>query len=160
MSRALPSISILQALLCTLLLQSSGAFAAGAVEMQVDRIVTTAIDEYNQAMEEGNPESWLKYFTDNVRRSSPLGSQQGRAAFNEYYLAEFKTFKTHWNIKKTIVMGRSAVAIVECESARRSGDTEAKVDMAIVFELAPSGRFESLELYFDSARVAKLVSAK
>jgi hypothetical protein len=160
MGRFIALTSVLPVLFCTLLLHPSNAFAAGAVEMQVERIVTIAIDEYNQAMEDGNPASWLKYFTDNVRRGSPLGSQQGRAAFNEYYLSEFKSFKTHWNIKKTIVMGRSAVAIVECESARRTGDAEAKVDMAIVFELAPSGRFESLDFYFDPARLAKLAAAQ
>jgi hypothetical protein len=134
--------------------------AAGAVEMQVERIVTTAIDEYNLAMQEGNPEAWFKYFTDNVKRSSPLGSQQGRAAFNEYYQGEFQRYKARWNVRKTIVMGRSAVALVECELAQRSGGGDGKLDMAIVFELASSGRFDALDFYFDTARVATLAAAK
>ena len=70
-------------------------------------------------MEEGNPEAWLKYFTQNVRRDSPLGSQQGRAAFDDYYQGEFKEIKARWNVKRTIVMGRSAVALVACEAASR-----------------------------------------
>jgi predicted SnoaL-like aldol condensation-catalyzing enzyme len=135
------------------------AVAAGAVEMQVERIVNTAIDEYNAAMDAGEPEAWLKYFTDNVRRTSPLGAQQGRAAFTEYYQSEFKNFKAHWNTKKMIVMGRSAAAIVECEMAQKPSGAEAKVDMAVVFELASSGRFESIDFYFDPAKIAKLVAA-
>jgi len=146
-------LALLLVAVCTEFFPAS-ARAAGAVEMQVERIVTTAIDEYNLAMEEGSPEGWLKYFTDNVRRGSPLGSQQGRAALNEYYAGEFKGFKMRWNVKKTIVMGRSAVALVECESARRAGDGQARADMAIVFELASSGRFESLDFYFDPAKLA------
>ncbi|HZP86156.1 MAG TPA: nuclear transport factor 2 family protein, partial [Burkholderiales bacterium] len=133
--------------------------AAGAVEMQVERIVTTAIDEYNQAMESGDPEAWLKYFTDNVRRSSPLSSQQGKAALTEYYQGEFKNFKARWNTKKTIVMGRSAAAVVDCEIAQRPGGAEAKTEMVIVFELASSGRFESVDFYFDTAKVAKVIAA-
>src|SRR5262245_9151238 len=64
-------LALLLVAVCTEFFPAS-AGAAGAVEMQVERIVTTAIDEYNLAMEEGSPEAWLKYFTDNVRRSSPL----------------------------------------------------------------------------------------
>lgn len=154
MSRFIAPASFLATLLIALLAPVGAAHAAGAVEMQVERIVTTAIDEYNQAMQEGNPESWLKYFTDNVRRNSPAGSLQGRPAFNEYYQGEFKSFKVHWNIKKTIVMGRSAAAVVECELVPRAGGAEAKADMAIVFELASSGRFESLEFYYDTAKLA------
>jgi hypothetical protein len=149
---------------CILLLCAAATpahvLAAGAVEMQVERIVTTAIDEYNLAMEEGNPEAWLKYFTDNVRRSSPLGSQQGRAAFDEYYRGEFQRYKARWSVRKTIVMGRSAVALVDCELAQRAGGGDGKLAMAIVFELASSGRFDSLDFYFDTARVATLAAAK
>jgi hypothetical protein len=159
MSRLASLAALFVLLLCAITLPAR-ALAAGAVEMQVERIVTTAIDEYNQAMEEGNPEAWFKYFSDNVRRGSPLGAQQGRAAFDEYYQGEFKSFKARWNVRKTIVMGRSAVALVECELSQRSGGADGKVDMAIVFELASSGRFESLDFYFDTVKVAKLAAAK
>jgi hypothetical protein len=161
MSRPRPAAaSILLALLCLGPLRPADSHAAGAVEMQVERIVVTAIDEYNQAMEAGDPESWLKYFTDNVRRNSPLGSQQGRTAFNAYYQGEFKDLKVRWNVRRTIVMGRSAVALVECDLSQRAGAAKGKLDMAVVFELASSGRFESLDLYFDTAKLPQLAAAR
>jgi hypothetical protein len=110
-------------------------------------------------MDAGDPEAWLKYFTDNVRRGSPLGAQQGKASFTEYYQNEFKNLKSRWTAKKMIVMGRSAAAVIECDVTQRASGQEAKVDTVVVFELASSGRFESIDFYYDTAKVAKLLAA-
>jgi hypothetical protein len=67
----------------------------------------------------------------------PVGSQQGRAAVSAYYQRELKNCLVRWNVKKTIVMGRSAVALIECETAPSGGDARAKVDMAIVSGRSP-----------------------
>jgi predicted SnoaL-like aldol condensation-catalyzing enzyme len=156
MRRLTATVSLLPALFAALLLQTSCAFAAGAVEMQVERHVLMAIDDYNSAMEAGSPEDWLKYFTDNVRRTGPLGSQQGRAAFNQYYQDEFKNLKARWTVKKTMATGRSVAAVVQCDLTRRATGAQGTLDMAIVFELAASGRFESIDFYFDTAKLAEL----
>jgi hypothetical protein len=56
----------------------------------------------------------------------PVGSQQDRAAVSAYYQRELKNFLVRWNVKKTIVMGRSAVALIECETAPSGGDAGRK----------------------------------
>ena len=88
--------------------QPLSALAAGAVEMQVEHIVVQTIDEYNQAMEAGDPAPWLRYFTDNVRRHAPQADQQGKKELADYYAWEFKTFRAKCAIKKILVSGRSA----------------------------------------------------
>ena len=60
---------------------SSTTFAAGAVEMQVESIIRQAMEEYNQSMENNDPAAWIKYFSDNVNRTSPVSSQSGKKIF-------------------------------------------------------------------------------
>jgi hypothetical protein len=57
---------------------SGAAFAAGAVEMQVESIIRQAMEEYNQSMENNDPAARVKYFSDNVSRTTPVSSQSGK----------------------------------------------------------------------------------
>jgi len=134
------------------------ARAAGAVEMQVEHIVLQTIDEYNQAMQAGDPQQWTRYFTDNVRRASPISSQQGRQAFADYYNWEFKTFQAWYTTKKIIVSGRSAAVIYDWEATHKSSGQAVKIDTVAIYELGSSGRFESVSFYFDTAQVAAMFS--
>lgn len=138
--------------------QTRTALAAGAVEMQVERIVVIAINEYNNAMEAGEPGGWLKYFTDNVRRVGPQAAQQGKQEFSEYYRSEFENYRARWNTKKMIISGRSAAVIFEWDAVHKSTGAQHKVDMVAVFELASSGKFESVEFYFDTAKLGQYAS--
>lgn len=143
------------ALLCLSSFHARTALAAGAVEMQVERIVTISIDEYNQAMEAGDPGGWLKYFTDNVRRHGPQSEQHGKQEFSDYYRWEFENFRARWITKKMVVSGRSAAVVFEWEAVHRPSGTPLKVDMAAVLELASSGKFESVSFYFDTAKLGQ-----
>jgi len=100
------------AFLCLLAFLSPPAFAAGAVEMQVEHILVQTIDEYNQAMEANDPAGWVRYFTDNVRRHSPVSDQQGKK----------------------------------------------DIEMVGIYELASSGRFESVSFYYDTAKAGKFLA--
>ena len=135
------------------------ALAAGAVEMQVEHIVVQTIDEYNQAMEAGDPQPWLRYFTDNVRRHSPLADQQGKQEVGDYYAWEFQNFRAKYVTKKILVSGRSAAVVFDWEGVHKASGTPVKVEMVGVYEMASSGRFDSVSFYFDTAKVAQLFSA-
>jgi hypothetical protein len=145
-------------LLLSLLLARSAA-AAGAVEMQVARIVNSAVDGYNGAMDTGEPGRWLKYFTDNVRRQGPRSVQEGKQAFSEYYLLEFETFQARWTTKNMVVSGRSGAVEFQWEGVHKASSTPLKVDMVAVFELASSGKFESVKFYFDTAKLGQYAVA-
>src|ERR1700674_1380484 len=95
-------------LLCLAPLQMRTAVAAGAVEMQVEHIISLSIEEYNQAMEAGDPEGWLRYFTDNVSRNALLSVQTGKKEFADYYRWEFKNFQAKYVVRKILVNGRAA----------------------------------------------------
>ena len=138
--------------------QTRTALAAGAVEMQVERIVVNATNEYNDAMEAGEPGGWLKYFTDNVRRVGPQSAQQGKQEFSEYYRSEFENYRARWNTKKMIISGRSAAVIFEWDAVHKPTGAQHKVDMVAVFELASSGKFESVGFYFDTANLGQYAS--
>jgi predicted SnoaL-like aldol condensation-catalyzing enzyme len=140
-------------LLCVAFLQIRIAAAAGAVEMQVARIVNTAVEGYNGAMQTGDTERWLKYFTDNVHRHGPRSSQEGKQAFTEYYLREFETFQARWTTRHMVISGRSGAVEFEWEAVHKASGTPLKVDMVAVFELASSGKFESVNFYFDTAKL-------
>ena len=144
------ALAALSALLLTL--GARTALAAGAVEMQVERIVVTAIDEYNAAMEAGDPAGWLKYFTDSVKRRDPLAAQSGRQEFADYYAREFKTLQMKWTTKKMIIMGRSAAVEFEWAGMHKDSNTPVKLDAVAMLEMASSGRFESINFYFDTAK--------
>jgi len=139
-------------------LSSRHALAAGAVEMQVDRIVTQTIDAYNEAMEAGDPAGWLKYFTDNVRRHDPLGDQQGKTEFGDYYGWEFKSFQARCITKKIIISGRSAAVVFVWDARQRSSGATLQMEMVGIYELGPSGKFDSLSFYYDTAQAGKLLA--
>jgi hypothetical protein len=152
-------ICLLTALACLRTFELRAAFAAGAVEMQVEHIVVQTIDEYNQAMEAGDPQPWLRYFSDNVHRHSPLSDQQGKKEFADYYAWEFKNFQARYVTKKILVSGRSAAVAFDWEGVHKPSGTPVKLEMVGIFEMASSGRFEAVSFYFDTARVAQLFAA-
>lgn len=123
--------------------------------MQVERIVVLAIGEYNDAMVAGDPGGWLKYFTDTVRRQGPQSAQQGKQAFSDYYRTEFDNFRARWTTKKMIISGRSAAVEFEWDAVHKSTDTPLKLNMVAVFELAPNGKFDSVNFYFDTAKLGQ-----
>jgi len=131
------------------------AHAAGAVEMQVERIVVQAITEYNDAMVAGAPAGWLKYFTEGVRRRAPQSEQTGKEAFDEYYRKEFAAYRAKWTTSKMIISGRSAAVEFEWDAVQKAADTPVKVNMVAVFQLAPNGKFESVNFYYDSAMLGQ-----
>ncbi len=134
--------------------QMRSAMAAGAVAMQVERIVKIAIMEYNSAMRDGDTSRWLKYFTDNVKRWAPTGSQEGMKAFSDYYGWEFENFEASWTTKRMIISGPIGAVEFEWNAVQKASGTPVQIDMVAVFELAPSGKFESVSFYFDTAKYA------
>jgi hypothetical protein len=144
---------------CVCALVARTACAAGAVEMQVERIVVQMIDEYNQAMEAGDPQSWLRYFTDNARRHSPLSDQQGKPDVAAYYAWEFKTFQTRCVTKSILVSGRSAAVVFDWEGVHKPSGAPVKLEMAAIYEMASSGKFDAVSLYFDTAKVRQMFAA-
>ena len=135
------------------------ASAAGAVEMQVEHIVVQTIDEYNQAMEAGDPASWLRYFTDNVRRHSPQADQQGKKDFTDYYAWEFQNFQARCVTKKILVSGRSAAVVFDWEAVHKATGKPLKLEMVGIYEMASSGKFEAVSFYYDTAKAGALMSA-
>lgn len=150
---------VLAPLLCISLLLPRTAMAAGAVEMQVARIVNSAVDGYNGAMESGETDRWLKYFTYKVRREGPLSAQEGKAAFTEYYQREFDTFKAKWTTTHMVISGRSGAVEFEWEAVHKVSGTPLKVNMVAVFELASSGKFDSVKFYYDTAKLGQYAVA-
>ncbi|HEX7811051.1 MAG TPA: nuclear transport factor 2 family protein [Burkholderiales bacterium] len=147
--------SAFTAVLCIAMFQMRAAHAAGAVEMQVERIVVQAIGEYNDAMTAGNPAGWLKYFTEGVRRRSPQSEQAGKEAFDDFYRKEFEAFRAKWTTSKMIIAGRSAAVEFEWDAVHKASNTPVKLNMVAIFQLAPNGKFESVNFYFDSAKLAQ-----
>ena len=145
------------ALLCLCVFQSPRALAAGAVEMQVEHILVQAIDEYNQAMEASDSAGWMKYFTDNVQRHSPLSDQVGKKDFTEYFAWEFKNFQAKYITKKVLVSGRSAAVVFVWDAIHKSSGTPLKIEMVGIYELSSSGRFDSISFYYDTAKAGKLL---
>lgn len=134
-----------------LFLGAGTAHAAGAVEMQVEHILRGALDEYNEGMEAGDASPWVKYFTPNVIRSAPGGTQIGKEAFSAFYEAEFKAYKAHISVRRILVSGRTGAMVLGWDAVDRATGKALSVEMAMFVELASSGRFESLALYFDPA---------
>ena len=131
------------------------AFAAGAVEMQVEHILTQAIDEYNQSMESGDSSAWVKYFTDNVQRRSPANEQAGKKEVGEYFAWEFKHFQAKMMAKKILVSGRSAAVVFVWDAVHKPSNSSVKLEMVGIFEMASSGRFDSVTYYYDTAKAGK-----
>ncbi len=137
---------------------SSAAFAAGAVEMQVESIIRQAMEEYNQSMENNDPAAWIKYFSDNVNRTTPFSSQSGKKDFSEYMNGEYKTFKARFDVKKMIVGGRSAAVVFTWDLTHRKSGDSVRIDAVGVYEMGTSGRFDSVVYYFDPAKAGKLAA--
>lgn len=135
---------------------SSAAMAAGAVEMQVESIIRQAMDEYNQSMENNDPAAWIKYFSDNVSRTTPLSSQSGKKDFAEYINGEYKTFKARFDVKKMIVGGRNAAVVFTWDATHRKTGDSVRIDMVGIYEMGTSGRFDAVTYYFDPAKAGKL----
>jgi predicted SnoaL-like aldol condensation-catalyzing enzyme len=136
---------------------SNSALAAGSVEMQVEHIINQAMEEYNQSMEAGDPESWLKYFSDNVTRQSPISSESGKKEFSAYFASEFKNFKAKYVVKKMIFGGRSAAVIFTWDAVHKKSNANIKVDMIGIYEMDTSGRFGSVIYYYDTAKIGKVL---
>ena len=145
------------AFLCLPAFLSPPALAAGAVEMQVEHILVQTIDEYNQAMEANDPAGWVRYFTDNVRRHSPVSDQQGKKDFEAYCAWEFKNFQAKYVTKKILVSGRSAAVVFVWDAVHKPSGTPLQIEMVAIYELASSGKFESVSFYYDTAKAAKFL---
>jgi len=126
------------------------AVAAGAVAMQVERIVKIAIMEYNSSMRDGEPAGWLKYFTDNVKRHGPRSTQEGMQKFGDYYRWEFDNFDASWTTTRMIVSGPVGAVEFEWDAVHKASGTPLKINAVAIFELASSGKFESVNVYFDT----------
>lgn len=146
-------------LFCLAPFQTRTAVAAGAVEMQVEHLLVQSIDEYNQSMESGDPEAWLKYFTDNVRRHDPLSEQEGKKDFAQYYGWEFKNFQARYVTKKVLVSGRSAAVVFLWDAVHKPSGSPVKIEMVGIYDMGPSGRIDSVSFYFDTAKAGKLLSS-
>jgi ketosteroid isomerase-like protein len=145
-------------LVCLPSFQPGTVLAAGAVEMQVEHMISLSIDEYNNAMEARDPAGWLKYFTDNVSRNSPLSVQKGKEAFSDYYRWEFKTFRARCIAKKILVSGRSAAVVFLWDAVHKPSGDPLRLEMVGLYEMAASGKFESVSFYYDTAAAAKFFS--
>lgn len=126
--------------------------------MQVEHILVQTIDEYNQAMEANNPAGWVRYFTDNVRRHSPVSDQQGKKDFEDYCSWEFKNFQAKYVTKKILVSGRSAAVVFVWDAVHKPSGTPLQIEMVGIYELASSGKFESVSFYYDTAKAAKFLA--
>src|SRR5690606_17431183 len=104
-------------------------------------------------------EGWLKYFTENVRRSAPQSEQAGKEAFDAYYRAEFGAFQAKWTTSRMIIAGRSAAVEFEWEALHKASNTPVKLNMVAVMQLAPNGKFDSVNFYYDNSVLAKLQPA-
>ena len=149
------SVALAVSLLCLWSFQARTVRAAGAVEMQVEHIISLSIEEYNRAMEARDPEGWLKYFTDNVYRNSLLSVQNGKQEFSDYYRWEFKNFQAKCVAKKILVTGRSAAVVFLWDAVHQPSGSPLQLEMVAVFEMASSGKFESVSFYYDTAKAAK-----
>ena len=140
-------------------LQTRPAVAAGAVAMQVERIIKIAIMEYNSAMRDGDSTRWTKYFANNVTRTTPQASQEGMQAFADYYAWEFENFNASWTTKRMIINGPVGAVEFEWDAVHKASGNPVKVNMVAIFELASSGKFQTVDFYFDSAGLKDYVVA-
>lgn len=144
--------------LCLYAISSRSVRAAGAVEMQVEHILVQAIDEYNQAMEASDSSGWMKYFTDNVQRRSPFSEQLGKQDFADYFAWEFKNFQAKYVTKKMLVSGRSAAVVFVWDAIHKPSGTPLKIEMVGIYDLASSGKFDSVSFYYDTAKAGKFLA--
>jgi predicted SnoaL-like aldol condensation-catalyzing enzyme len=134
------------------------AHAAGAVEMQVESILQQMIDEYNQAMEAGDASGWMKYFTDNVQRRSPISEQAGKKDVADYFAWEFKNFQAKIVTKKLLVSGRSAALVFVWDAVHKASNAPLKIEMVGIFDMASSGKFDGISFYYDTGKSGKALA--
>lgn len=102
-----------------------------------------------------DPAGWVRYFTDNVRRHSPVSDQQGKKDFEAYSAWEFRNFQARYVTKKILVSGRSAAVVFVWDAVHKPSGTPLQIEMVGIFELASSGKFESVSFYYDTAKAGK-----
>jgi ketosteroid isomerase-like protein len=135
---------------------AGNALAAGSVEMQVEHLVRNAMAEYNAAMEANDSASFLKYFSSNATRETPLSRHAGRAELARYFEAEFNAYKASFQLKKVFVQGNSAAIVFTWDAVDRKSGDALKIDMVGLYEVGSSGQFSSATYYFDSAKASAL----
>jgi hypothetical protein len=135
---------------------ASDALAAGSVEMQVEHLVKNAMAEYNTAMETNDSASFLKYFSANATRETPLSRHAGSAELARYFEAEFNAYKASVQVKKVFVQGNSAAIEFTWDAVDRKSGDALKIDMVGLYEVGASGQFSSATYYFDSAKAKAL----
>ncbi len=129
-----------------------GASAAGSLDMQIERAIVKALKDYNGAMSENNPASWLKYFDKNAVRTDPIsGSIKGLENITSYYSQEFSLFKASLEIQRVMLKERTGAVEMVWQASHNSTETIISLPMVGIFELAPSGKFKSATFYFDTA---------
>ena len=142
------------ALLVSCLLLCNPTFSAGSLEMQVEKMVKTALKSYNKSMKEKSPQDWLKYFTEDVMLKAPKTNLSGITKLTEYYTDHFQNYNAKYEVQKIIVKGRSAAAELIWSGSDRNNQKDIEVEMVILFELSPSGKFDSVSLYFDTSKLS------
>lgn len=158
MQRTASRLVMTLALLGLALFPARAAIAAGSVEMQVEHLVRQAMSEYNTAMRDGDSASFLKYFASNATRVSPLSRHSGRNELARYFDAEFKAFEASLQVNKMFVQGNSAAVVFTWDAVNRTSGEALRIDMVGLFEVGPSGQFNSATYYFDSAKAGALAA--
>ncbi|MBI1397812.1 MAG: hypothetical protein GC151_17710 [Betaproteobacteria bacterium] len=143
--------------LCALGFQPRDAVAAGSVEMQVEHIVNETVQEYNDAMVNGDAQTWARYFTENVERESPISSQEGKQAVTNYFKWEFANFQAKYDVKRMIVSGRTAAIEFVWVATHKPTKTEIRIPMIAIYDMASSGKFDHLTFYYDTAKYGDLL---
>jgi len=139
----------------TSVLISLSVKAAGSVEMQVESIIRQSLQSYNTAMDTNQVDDWLKYFSDKVSRQSPLSEQSGKQEFTEFFNSEFKSFKAQYAVKQILVHGRNAAVVLIWEAQHKASGDLFKVPMVAIFDMDTSGRFASVNYYYDTGKLGK-----
>ena len=138
--------------LMSLTLTPTKASAAGSLDMQIERAIVKAIKDYNSAMSEGDPSSWLKYFDTEATRTDPISSSlQGLQKITDYYTHEFSLFSANFEIKRVMLKERTGAVEMIWQATDKSSGTEISLPMIGIFELASSGKFKSVNYYYDTA---------
>ena len=71
----------------------------------------------------------------------------------------FETFEARWNTRHMVISGRSGAVEFEWDAVHKASGTPIKVKMVGVFKLASSGKFESVNFYFDTAKLGQYAVA-
>lgn len=124
--------------------------AAGSLEMQVEKTITRALNSYNKAITDNDPDYWLRYFNKDITFSSPLKTSKNIDDLKNYYSLEFSNFDANYETEQVIAKGRTAAAKLVWNIKKKSDANFSKISIAAFFELSPSGKFSSATFYFDT----------